>query len=718
MCVLGLLLSAIVATTFLSTPRASAADIGGSLTNVEATITGPATVPANNQFVGFRLQFDACVPNSAQVGDTWQVTLPASLRNYPTTLTITNPSDSSETWITVTVTGTVATYTLTDAGAAVDNMCFGSEYGATQWAANQPQGQHTFVVSVVGGPTIEAGTVTVGPPVTGGSAYPPTAPRKQIYFVTSNDQCRVQNVACLYSIVALAGGDQGVVTITDTAGPNWAFVCSRTPRLIKDLYDNLGAVTYPSSDQSRLTIVSCSPSEVTFTVDTRLDAGYTDQMPAGSTAAYRVLFQMDALVPGGSGLVTYTNTATVAGTDVEWSATSSYVGGSASGAHIRIIKRDDVGSDANTAGAAVELPDGETDLVFAVINDGTQPLRNVDVSDLVTVGDAEVSDLACTLPDGSTGTTWAGPLATRASFSCTARLTGVAGAHTDVATVTAIGSGGEQISGSDPYNATAPELVSVGDLVWWDADHDGVQDAGESGIAGVTLTLLAPDGSPLATTVTDDDGRYLFADLPALAAEQAYTVEVAAPEGYAPTLENVGDATTDSSTGSATSTADLTSDGAQDLGLDFGFYLPVDLTLEKDLTSTGPVYPGDEVVFTLTPHNEGPGSALPGWSVTEVLPAGLSLVSMAGAGYVCEGATCVAQQALPSGEDGGPITVTATVSSTATSFAQPGLRLACRRGRPRVEPAGRPGARHGHRRLRDEQRRPGVARRRLAGIGG
>ena len=55
---------------------------------------------------------------------------------------------------------------------------------------------------------------------------------------------------------------------------------------------------------------------------------------------------------------------------------------------------------------------------------------------------------------------------------------------------------------------------SIGDFVWHDADRDGVQDSGESGIAGVTIELLDADGEVIATTVTDASGHYLFEDVP------------------------------------------------------------------------------------------------------------------------------------------------------------------------------------------------------------
>ena len=75
---------------------------------------------------------------------------------------------------------------------------------------------------------------------------------------------------------------------------------------------------------------------------------------------------------------------------------------------------------------------------------------------------------------------------------------------------------------------------------------------------------------------------------------------------------------------------------------------------------------GSRVTFELVPSNIGPADALPGWSVTDVLPDGLTLVSMSGSGYTCTGATCVAVAGLAAGMAGPTITVVATVDATAT----------------------------------------------------
>lgn len=71
-----------------------------------------------------------------------------------------------------------------------------------------------------------------------------------------------------------------------------------------------------------------------------------------------------------------------------------------------------------------------------------------------------------------------------------------------------------------------PGLVSLGNLVWWDSNNNGVADRGEIGLQGVTVRLIAANGTTvLATTTTNVSGNYLFGGLQ----PGTYIVEVAAP---------------------------------------------------------------------------------------------------------------------------------------------------------------------------------------------
>src|SRR5581483_3685066 len=56
---------------------------------------------------------------------------------------------------------------------------------------------------------------------------------------------------------------------------------------------------------------------------------------------------------------------------------------------------------------------------------------------------------------------------------------------------------------------------SVGDRVWLDTNGNGIQDAGETGINGVTVQLLNSSGTVIATTTTAGDGNYTFSNLAA-----------------------------------------------------------------------------------------------------------------------------------------------------------------------------------------------------------
>ncbi len=58
------------------------------------------------------------------------------------------------------------------------------------------------------------------------------------------------------------------------------------------------------------------------------------------------------------------------------------------------------------------------------------------------------------------------------------------------------------------------DKAALGDRVWLDTNGNGIQDAGENGIAGATATLFAANGTTvLATAITDADGRYYFQNL-------------------------------------------------------------------------------------------------------------------------------------------------------------------------------------------------------------
>lgn len=90
---------------------------------------------------------------------------------------------------------------------------------------------------------------------------------------------------------------------------------------------------------------------------------------------------------------------------------------------------------------------------------------------------------------------------------------------------------------ADAVTATPGGSAVIGDFVWHDANADGVQNAGEAGLAEVAVNLYRADGSLVASATTDDLGAYQFAGL---GLADQYYLEVVAPAGYGFGLPNQG----------------------------------------------------------------------------------------------------------------------------------------------------------------------------------
>ena len=111
----------------------------------------------------------------------------------------------------------------------------------------------------------------------------------------------------------------------------------------------------------------------------------------------------------------------------------------------------------------------------------------------------------------------------------------------------------------------APCTSSIGNFVWDDRNANGIQDAGEPGIAGVTVRLY--EGTTLVdTTTTDATGLYTFN----VACSKTYRVEVDTPAGYVASPSTQGADTTVDSNGSPATVAIGANQHRTDI--DFGFY--------------------------------------------------------------------------------------------------------------------------------------------------
>jgi uncharacterized repeat protein (TIGR01451 family) len=189
-----------------------------------------------------------------------------------------------------------------------------------------------------------------------------------------------------------------------------------------------------------------------------------------------------------------------------------------------------------------------------------------------------------------------------------------------------------------------PEL---GDFVWNDANGNGIQDAGESGIGGVEVLLYVDvdhDGiltpgvdNLIRTTITTADGFYYFGGL----AFQDFIIKLsggnfssgAVLSGFAITLQNQGSNDALDSDANANNEISITPFAAKDFTLDFGLYAPtgysigdlvwndadqdgykdasengignVTLVLYRDLDGDGQIDPSDPVMSRDTTSSGG-----------------------------------------------------------------------------------------------------------------
>ena len=161
------------------------------------------------------------------------------------------------------------------------------------------------------------------------------------------------------------------------------------------------------------------------------------------------------------------------------------------------------------------------------------------------------------------------PTTLPAGYAPTYDLDGAGTPHAALATLLA-GQDREDVD----FGYTVP--VTIGDFAWVDSDGNGQQDAGETGLASVVVSLYNSNGVVVATTNTSAAGAYLFAD----ALPGTYTVGFSAPAGYLLTQSNIGADVTDSDpiSGTNRTASFILASGQTNLTLDAGFYLPASLS--------------------------------------------------------------------------------------------------------------------------------------------
>ncbi|UQX88904.1 Ig-like domain-containing protein [Jatrophihabitans telluris] len=443
----ALLLLAGALTIAFSGSSAHAATINNAITDVTV---GPSPVALGNQ-VTTTIKWK--VPNGTQAGDTFQLTLDPKLRNLPSSFLLKDANGNVVATASVSNTvPAVITFTMTDFAASHINVS-GSAFVKSDFTA--APGNQTFTYTEPDG-TKYSSTVTVT-----GSTGPNRAHGQKFGAWTRGDQGRQNPTDFLKWYLETRTGPFTSATLSDTIQSPQLIDCATVAVLVGDTGGANGSFAHGTTYSGAT--VTCSTGALTV----KLGSATAGQL-------FRVTFSVSlpAATGADSPAETFANTATE--TAVSPGGTATYhpgsqmsqadAGGEGSGTNttpnITIAKGDSNGNAGDTAAAAVLLPDGTASLVFTITNTGDEALKNVAVTDQV-ITNGTVTGLDCTFPDKSTGTTWAGPLAVKGSFTCTAQLADVVAGntlHEDTGTVTAVGTlSGKTVTDHNSYFGNTPE---------------------------------------------------------------------------------------------------------------------------------------------------------------------------------------------------------------------------------------------------------------------
>ena len=311
------------------------------------------------------------------------------------------------------------------------------------------------------------------------------------------------------------------------------------------------------------------PSGVTF-VSAEGDGTYdaasgkwdlsTEVIEKGATRALRITVTIDASAAGS----VVTNTATIEKQDQIGDKKPDNTSSVPLTAGYTIA-----GKLYNDADASFNSSDSEAPYAGVTVallkKDGT-PVLDKDGNPMTAVTDAEGKYSFVGLPLGEYTVSVVDP--TSGPLAGTKPTEAYTGRYKTTADVTIAEATGSVID----VNFGFVKPASVGDYTWMDVNRDGLQDADEPALPGVTVTLTRADGSavtdasgnPVAAVTTDANGKYVFENL----LPGDYKVSFQAPAGYEATTSEAGDDRAADSNGASASVTLV--QGQTDDTIDFG----------------------------------------------------------------------------------------------------------------------------------------------------
>ena len=406
-------------------------------------------------------------------------------------------------------------------------------------------------------------------------------------------ECTAQTHAPSGDLTASEGQELSLtskVTLSPGAMTNndqdWAFTGVANTAIVKAIADPAevpaGGFTPGTTVVYTLTVTNEGPSPATGVIaQDKLPAGVTfvsaegdgtfdaasgkwdlsaEVIEKGATRTLRITVTIDASAAGS----VVTNTATIEKQDQIGDKTPDNT------SSVPLTAGYTIGGKVyNDADASFSSSDSETPYAGVTVallkKDGT-PVLDKDGNPVTAVTDAEGKYSFSGLPLGEYTVSVVDP--TSGPLEGTKPTEAYTGRYKTTADVTIAEATGSVID----VNFGFVKPASVGDYTWMDVNRDGLQDADEPALPGVTVTLMRADGSavtdasgnPVAAVTTDAAGRYVFENL----LPGDYTVSFQAPAGFEATTSDAGDDRALDSNG-ATASVTLVQ-GQTDDTIDFG----------------------------------------------------------------------------------------------------------------------------------------------------
>ncbi|MFI9333094.1 Ig-like domain-containing protein, partial [Kitasatospora sp. NPDC052868] len=400
-----------------------------------------------------------CVPDGSHAGDTFSVTMPPELANFPTgTQTVLDSTGATIGTASISGNPAVITYVMGTYVETHTGVC--GETTATAQLSTSETGSHDLVYTTNAGVTFTT-PIVINP-------IPPRNPSNAEKYGIINHNNSFPNTDIVWVMHTPASTTATTATFTDTAQAGQAFNC---PVFIAGL-------TLPYSTNAASTITQQNLDTTTNTLGNDVTYTGTATVNSCTTGAISVTVTVPANASVGLKLpVTITDntlkqfTDTVVVTMADGTTVNAGSGldnpswnNSGNGNNLSIVKFST--ADGPTAGDYDSAPGkpvpagAPVPVTMTVRNNGSLALTNVVVTDNTTSGPA-LTGLSCdfsALGGPATGTTWAGPFQAGATFDCTGTVPAMQPGtqETDTSTVTATDTTGVQLTASDAFNAVTP----------------------------------------------------------------------------------------------------------------------------------------------------------------------------------------------------------------------------------------------------------------------